>query len=530
MSRLCTPSENGPYLMALDAGTGSIRAVIFDLSGNQIAVGQAEWRHQEVPDVPGSMEFDLQRNWQLACQCIQQALKSANISASAICSVAACSMREGIVVYDSNGTPIWACANVDARAAREVSELKELHQHTFEDEVYRCSGQTLALSAIPRLLWLAHHRSDIYHQASTVTMISDWMAYMLSGELAVDPSNAGTTGLIDLSTRNWKPSLLQMAGLRADILSPVKETGTMLGRVTAAAAAQCGLQAGTPVVMGGGDVQLGCLGLGVVRPAQTAVLGGTFWQQVVNLPEPVIDPNMNVRINPHVIPGMVQSESISFFTGLTMRWFRDAFCAEEKLIAERLGIDAYTLLEEMASRVPAGSYGVMPIFSDVMRFKSWYHAAPSFINLSIDPEKCNKATLFRALQENAAIVSACNLQQITEFSGVQPTSLVFAGGGAKGKLWSQILADASGLTVKVPVVKEATALGCAIAAGTGAGIWSSMAETGEKLVRWEREHTPDMQNHELYMASRQKWQAVYQKQLGLVDNGLTTSLWKAPGL
>ena len=435
-----------------------------------------------------------------------------------------------IVLYNNEGAPIWACANVDARAAREVSELKELHNNTFENEVYRATGQTLALSAIPRLLWLAHHRSDIYRQASTITMISDWLAYMLSGELAVDPSNAGTTGLLDLTTRDWKPALLDMAGLRADILSPVKETGTLLGVVSSQAAELCGLKAGTPVVVGGGDVQLGCLGLGVVRPAQTAVLGGTFWQQVVNLAAPVTDPEMNVRVNPHVIPGMLQAESISFFTGLTMRWFRDAFCAEEKLIAERLGIDTYTLLEEMASRVPPGSWGVMPIFSDRMRFKTWYHAAPSFINLSIDPDKCNKATLFRALEENAAIVSACNLQQIADFSNIHPSSLVFAGGGSKGKLWSQILADVSGLPVNIPVVKEATALGCAIAAGVGAGIFSSMAETGERLVRWERTHTPDPEKHELYQDSRDKWQAVYQDQLGLVDHGLTTSLWKAPGL
>lgn len=148
-----------------------------------------------------------------------------------------------------------------------------------------------------------------------------------------------------------------------------------------------------------------------------------------------------------------------------MRWFRDAFCAEEKLIAGRLGVDAYSLLEEMASRVPAGSHGVMPIFSDAMHFKQWYHAAPSFINLSIDPEKCNKATLFRALEENAAIVSACNLAQISQFSGVRFDSLVFAGGGSKGALWSQILSDVTGLPVRVPEVREATALGCAIAAG-----------------------------------------------------------------
>lgn len=504
MARLFTPSESKYYLMALDAGTGSIRAVIFDLEGNQIAVGQAEWRHLAVPDVPGSMEFDLNKNWQLACECMRQALHNAGIAPEYIAAVSACSMREGIVLYNNEGTPIWACANVDARAAREVSELKELHNNTFENEVYRATGQTLALSAIPRLLWLAHHRSDIYRQASTITMISDWLAYMLSGELAVDPSNAGTTGLLDLTIRDWKPALLDMAGLRADILSPVKETGTLLGVVSSQAAELCGLKVGTPVVVGGGDVQLGCLGLGVVRPAQTAVLGGTFWQQVVNLAAPVTDPEMNVRVNPHVIPGMVQAESISFFTGLTMRWFRDAFCAEEKLIAERLGIDTYTLLEEMASRVPPGSWGVMPIFSDRMRFKTWYHAAPSFINLSIDPDKCNKATLFRALEENAAIVSACNLQQIADFSTIHPSSLVFAGGGSKGKLWSQILADVSGLPVNIPVVKEATALGCAIAAGVGAGIFSSMAETGERLVRWERTHTPDPEKHELYQDFKQK--------------------------
>ncbi|MGU0172733.1 FGGY-family carbohydrate kinase [Escherichia coli] len=172
----------------------------------------------------------------------------------------------------------------------------------------------------------------------------------------------------------------------------------------------------------------------------------------------------------------------------------------------------------------------MPIFSDRMRFKTWYHAAPSFINLSIDPDKCNKATLFRALEEMRRLYQRVTCSKLLISRIFHPSSLVFAGGGSKGKLWSQILADVSGLPVNIPVVKEATALGCAIAAGVGAGIFSSMAETGERLVRWERTHTPDPEKHELYQDSRDKWQAVYQDQLGLVDHGLTTSLWKAPGL
>lgn len=523
-------SNQAMYLMALDAGTGSVRAVIFDLAGNQIAAAQREWTHLSDPDIPGSMEFDLANNWQLACDCIRQSLQKAQLNAEQIVAVSTCSMREGIVLYDEHKTPIWACGNVDARAVEEVKELKELYNHTFEEKLYAVSGQTLALSAVPRLLWLAHHRADIYRQTKAVTMISDWLAFMLSGELAVEPSNAGTTGMLDLKTRQWSPELLEMAGLNSDILPPVKETGTVLGQVTQEAAELTGLKAGTSVVVGGGDVQLGCIGLGITEPSQAAVIGGTFWQQVVNLPEPITDPDMNVRINPHVIPPLVQAESISFFTGLTMRWFRDAFCEEEKRLAERLGTDAYALLEQMAERVPVGANDIIPIFSDAMHFKSWYHAAPSFINLSIDPEKCNKAVLFRALEENAAIVSSCNLDQVQQFSGVKLTSIVFAGGGSKGKLWSQILADVTGLVVNIPVVKEATSLGCAIAAGVGVGIYPSLAEAGKKLVKFERQHQPNPNNYKLYQAHKFQWADVYAKQLQLVDKGLTTSLWKAPGL
>jgi autoinducer 2 (AI-2) kinase len=100
----------------------------------------------------------------------------------------------------------------------------------------------------------------------------------------------------------------------------------------------------------------------------------------------------------------------------------------------------------------------------------------------------------------------------------------------KGALWSQILSDVTGLPVRVPEVKEATALGCAIAAGTGAGLFADMASTGERLVKWSREFTPNPAHRELYDGMMQKWQAVYADQLGLVDSGLTTSMWQAPGL
>ena len=153
------------YLMAIDAGTGSVRAVIFDTNGNQISMGQREWTHLEEEGVPNSMSFDWNKNWQLTVDCIDEALKSKNIDPKDILSVSSTSMREGIVLYDYNMQEIFAVANVDARASKEVTYLKEEFPG-IEEEFYALSGQTFALGALPRLMWLKNNKRDLYNQVS----------------------------------------------------------------------------------------------------------------------------------------------------------------------------------------------------------------------------------------------------------------------------------------------------------------------------------------------------------------------------
>lgn len=525
-----------PLLLAIDAGTGSGRAVLFDTKGNQLGVGQEEWHHISEPGVDNSMQFDCTQNWQLICRCIRQAMQQAQATADQIQGISATSMREGIVLYNTDNQPIWAVANVDARAAEEVKWLNQTYPD-LEAQFYAASGQTFALGALPRLLWLKKHHPDIFSQAHKMTMISDWVLAELSGELASDPSNAGTSGLYSLEQRQFLPglgdfsSVLSELGIAETLFPASLETGSRLGSVTEAAAKATGLKAGTPVMMGGGDVQLGAAGLGIVELGQSAVLGGTFWQQVVNIPATMPPPaDSSIRVNPHVIPGQSQAEGISFFSGFVMRWFRDAFCELEKQQAQMQEIDVYTLLENQAKSVPVGSHGVLPIFSDTMKYGHWMHASPSFINLNLDPNRCNKATLFRALQENACIVSALNLKNIETFSAMQSDRLVFAGGASKGTLWPQILADVTGKAVDIPVVKEATALGAAMSAGVGVGIYSSLTEAAQNVVQWQTTYEPNTDNTELYAEIAQRWQAVYDAQLQLVTAGLTETMWKAPGL
>lgn len=517
-------------LLAIDAGTGSGRAVIFDVAGRQLGVGQEEWTHIAEKDVPNSMSFDCANNWALICRCIQKAIQQAGVSPSQIQAVSSTSMREGIVLYNGSHQPIWAVANVDARASEEVKMLTAEYPG-LETEFYQASGQTFALGALPRLLWLKKHHPEIFAEVCHINMISDWVLTELSGNIVSEPSNAGTAGIFSLHERHWLPSLVNGLGIPESIFPNTYETGTQVGAVSAKAAAQTGLLPGTPVITGGGDVQLGSAGLGVVELGQSAVLGGTFWQQVVNIDATTLPPkDLSIRVNPHVIPGLSQAEGITFFSGLVMRWFRDVFCDLEVFQAQQQGIDVYALLEQKAQQVPVGSYGILPIFSDVMNYGHWIHASPSFVNLSLDTEKCNKASMFRSLQENACIVSAINLKNIEAFSGVSSDQLVFAGGASKGKLWPQILADVTGKTIQIPEVKEATALGAAMAAGVGVELYDSMKQAANKVVKWEKTFTPNPQNTQRYADIAERWQSVYQAQLALVEQGLTDSMWKAPGL
>lgn len=517
------------YLMAVDAGTGSVRALLFDLKGNQIGCSQQEWTHKEDPKWPGSMDFDWKHNWDLAKNCIRDVLNETKIDPSEVAGISTTCMREGIVLYDKEGNEIWACANVDARSEDEVGELIRMNPD-LEKEVYLESGQTFALCALPRILWVKNKLPDVYDKVATVGMFNDWLIYKMTGTLAVEPSNGSTTGIMDLKKRAWDPTIAKKCGLKEDIFPPTVECGTVISKVNSKCAEETGLAEGTPVIVGGGDAQLGCIGVGVVKPNQAAVFGGSFWQYEYNTDNGNTDPSCRVRVNCHAIPGVWQYEALAFKPGLVMRWFRDGFCQFEKQEAEKTGRNTYDLMNEKAAEIPAGSYGMMCAFSDVMNFISWKHAAPTFTNFELDPDKFNRYTFYRAILENTAMITKGHLDLVHEVTGNMPEEIIFASGASYSPLWCQILSDVLGLKVHVPVVKEATGLGAAILAGHGVGIYPDIEKAVNELVKIERTYIPNMENHILYKNLYEQWRKIYAAQLELSNQKLTKNMWIAPGI
>jgi autoinducer 2 (AI-2) kinase len=213
-----------------------------------------------------------------------------------------------------------------------------------------------------------------------------------------------------------------------------------------------------------------------------------------------------------------------------MRWFRDAFCELESVQAAREGIDVYKLLERRAAPVAPGSNGVFGIFSNLMQANRWVHASPAFIGFDVDnPASSGRIECFRAIEESSAYVSRGHLRIIEEAAGLDVSEVVLTGGAANGTLWPQILADTLNLPVRIPVVKESTALGAAIYAGIGAGLYQDAATAAAHLVTFERTVAPRPDVAATYQQLYERWIELYRRALDLSEDGLVRPLWRAAG-
>jgi autoinducer 2 (AI-2) kinase len=406
-------------------------------------------------------------------------------------------------------------------------EARELIREGAAEKIFAEAGDWVSITTPARLRWLARHRPGIFGAVGSLGMLSDWIVYRLSGTHVTEPSCGSSSGMFTLSQRRWSQSIPALCGLPPDVLPPVADPGTVVGEVTAAAAGQTGLRAGTPVVAGGADTQLGLLGAGVGK-AEYTVIAGTFWQNTVLLDEPLVDPEARLRTLCHVVPGEWMLEGIGFYCGMSMRWFRDAFCDGEVALARARGVDPYAVMEEAAAKAPPG--GVIAIMSNLMNAKRWVHASPSFLQFNLgDPAAGGRGACVRAIEEAAAFVARGHRDIIGELTGLRFGELVFTGGAAKGRLWPQIMADVLAVPVHVPIVTESSGLGAALCAGVGAGIYASFGELPASLRARSATFEPDPVAAAGYDERYPAWRTIYSRMLEMSEEGLLNPLWRAAG-
>lgn len=465
-----TPDPGGEgYLLALDAGTGSCRAVLHDLAGRQVALAQREWSHPAIAGITGSQNFDTAGHWALICACIREILASVPDPA-AVLAVGCTGMGSGLVLYDRAGRELWACANGDARAWPQAEAMLA---SGMAERLYRLGGGWIWLSALPRLDWIRHRQPALWESCARVSMIADWMAYRLTGTLVTEPSNGSTSGLFDLGARTWSASIMELCGLRPALFPEVVAAGTVVGTVTPEAARQTGLAPATRVVPGGLDTALALAGSQLrprpPSPGRLTITGGSFWKHTVVTTAATIEPAGRLRTICHVLPGQWLVEGIGVYAGFALRWLRDHAAEQPAHDApdEPLG---YAALEQLASTVPPGSCGLLAQLTpaDAWTLARWQ---PPFRAQHPGPGTApGLGARVRAIEEAAAYSARRSAETLTDILGIQLREVVLTGGAARSKLWPQILANVLGLAVALPGITESAAAGAAALASLAVGV------------------------------------------------------------
>jgi autoinducer 2 (AI-2) kinase len=518
------------YVLTIDAGTGSGRALLFDVAGHPLASAAREWLAPSLPEYPGSAVFETDRAWQLLCECIHEVLQRAGVPPQGIAAVTATSMREGFVLYDREKRAIWACPNIDARASDQAAALMRNH---LDEVIYQTAGDGLAITMPPRLHWIAQHQPQVLEDARHVSMISDWVLFKFSGEIATDPSSGSSSGLFDLDTAQWSEDLRRRLDLPA-IFPPLVRPGTVMGTITSQAAQETGLAVNTPVVMGGADTQLALLGSAGTGAGPLTVVGGTFWQTTLLTDSPLRDPERRLRTLCHVESGRWMTEGIGFLNGLALQWIRDTICLDLVARAAEQGQDVYSLMEQLGQTAPPGADGIYALVSDVMNAKRWVQAPTTFLGVDATNPRhrgdLGRGRLIRATQESAAFTARAHWDILRNLSGAAPTALTLCGGASKGTLWPQIMADMFGLPVYLPRVKETTSLGAAFCALVGLQEYRTLGEASRTLAQWDQVIEPDPAGVRHYDECRDQQRVLQTTLIDLVTAGQLRALWCAPGL
>lgn len=511
-------------IATIDCGSSKVRCIIYDMdTGKNVSVAARDWYVPQSGIIPGAYDFDGRYNWSLVCECVKAALS--RVDKKEIAAVTATGFRHGIFFLDERKDElVYGCFNMDSRI-----DSSYLREHDLEREIFRIAGDWPTLHGLPRLMWLKKNEPKNYERVSKLMLVSDWVVYKLCGEIAIEPGDASSTLLMNVITRQWSTEIVDKCGISKDILPDVVDAGTRLGVVGAKGAEETGFAVGTPVFCGVADTQAGLVGVGAVGLDASAIVGGTYWLVCHSTDNPVVDTEYKTRLSCHSEKGQWIYEGVGFYHGLIIRWFRDAFGAEEKNIEKLYGVDAYSLLDGLAQSVPAGSYGLQVLMSDIANQQNWRMCAPTFMGWDIlDPQKSHKGVFFKALLENACYVAHGEYNNIRRIlsKDTLPESVVLSGGAAHSPLWCQILSDVLNKPVYTPCEREGTAIGAAMYAAVGMGIYKDTKEAARAVVHHDREYLPDAQNHEVYMQEYARWRQLYSNGLELLSRGLVKSMWQ----
>jgi xylulokinase len=435
-------------VLGIDLGTQSLKVIVYDFETRRIAATAAAPLDLD-QDSTGKAEQD-PAAW-LDALAAALATLTASVRDS-IRAIGVSGQQHGLVALGGNGKPLraaklWCDTTTQAEADAIMAAVGG------RDRCITISGNALVTGfTAPKILWLKRHEPRHYDAMTDILLPHDFLNFALTGRKLMEFGDASGTGLMDVRRRGWRRELLDAVDPGRDLgdcLPPFAEAGDFVGETTSDAAARFGLPPGTPVAVGGGDNMMGAIGTGNVRAGRLTMSLGTSGTLYAHSDSPVVDPKGN----------------IAAFCGSTGGWL-PLFCTMNCTFATELmrrPLDiAVADFDASIESIPAGAEGLttLPFFNGE-RTPNLPGARAALVGL--DAANCSKGHLLRATVEGATFGLKFGIDELARL-GVRAREIVLTGGGARSRVWRQIVADVTGLPVTVPREHEGAGFGAALQA------------------------------------------------------------------
>ncbi len=492
------------YAIGIDLGTSGTKTVLFDETGNVICSATAEYPMYQPQN--GYAEQEPADWYNASISTIKTVVSKSGIDVGDIAGIGLSGQMHGLVMLDENNdvirrSIIWC----DQRTARECEEITEKVGAKRLVEI--TANPALTGFTASKILWVRNNEPDNYARCRHILLPKDYIRFMLTGVYATEVSDASGMQLLDVANRCWSYEVLIKLGIDKNMLAKVYESPEITGFITKEIAALTGLKEGTPVVGGAGDNAAAAVGTGVVKNGRAFTTIGTSGVVFAHTSEISIDPKGRVHTFCCAVPGAWHVMGVTQGAGLSLKWFRDNFCQAEKDTAKLMGIDEYYLMDKEAGTVPVGANRLL--YLPYLMGERTPHLDPNargmFFGLSAIH---TKKDLLRAVMEGVAF-SLRDCMEICREIGINVSDMTACGGGGSSSLWRQMLADLYACPVKTLASKEGPALGAAILAFVGTGVYDSVPAACEAIIKTDKEQQPIQENIPVYESYYRLYTEIY---------------------
>jgi gluconokinase len=492
------------YLIGLDIGTSSTKAIAFDLLGNVIS--KCNIGYPILNPKHSFCEQDPEEMFEAVINTIKYVVNENNEKGNKLLGVSFSAAMHGIISVNENGEKLTDCIIwADTRSTEYSQSIKNSKKG---HEIYMKTGTPIhPMSPLCKLAYMKDNMKEIFNNTYKFISIKEYVFFKLFNKYVVDYSIASATGLFDIYELCWNKNSLEVAGISEDKLSTVVSPTKVFKGMDKKFADLMGIDRDTAFIIGGSDGCLANLGANAVKPGDAAVTIGTSGAIRIIADKPKNDENERifsyVLTEDHfVLGGPVNNGGIIF------RWFRDNFSEVELAQSKASAVDPYELLTEVASKVPAGANGL--IFLPYLlgeRAPHWdANSRGAYIGINITHKKEH---FLRALLEGVMFGIYSVGKALEETTGNIDT-IYATGGFVRSELWVQMLADVFNKKVVIAESYESSCLGAVVLGMKALGLIDSIEEV-EKLVPISKTYKPNIENHEVYMKTFEIYERLYLK-------------------